>query len=140
MGDAIRGDENPVYLDIFQKLLAWQRDGLVCFPNSLPLLSETIQNVAEKKESILARAQVMEDLCGTASLPYPTLIVASEIAEVAALEGLGKRIRPSVELNFERDWYPDISDNLVDYRDTIFRHIDKSFPVYPLEPRSQLFR
>ena len=134
-GDVVRGVADPKLNEIFEDLKVLRHTGLATFVVSMPLLSELLQYDSDRRDIVFAKAKAVEELCGTASVPFPAILMSMETAQVAAEMGLGHLRRPVEKINLMRQWYPDISGELIDYRNQITQAINEQFASMDLKTR-----
>ncbi len=120
-GDVLRGKSNSETEALFRKLENYRAEGDVIFPISMPILGELLQYDAQHRETTFKKAEAVERLCGRWALPYPSRLMAAEIAIVARCLGLIQKTSSIDILSDERYWYPNISDIFENFRDTLLQ-------------------
>lgn len=134
-GDVVRGESSSALVEIFEDLKALRHAGMATFVVSMPLLSELLQYDYGRRDIVVAKAKAVEELCGSASVVFPAILMSMETAQAAVEMGLGHRRRPIEKTNFDRQWYPDISGEISDYRNQITQAIDEQFSSMDLSTR-----
>lgn len=118
-GDVLRGVSDQSTKTLYEQLLQFRAGGSVVFPLSMPLLSELLQYDEATREICLAKAQAVESLCGSWAVPYPSRLVAMEIAEIITAGG-DYRLRKACDyITNDRYWYPNIGELMNDFRANI---------------------
>lgn len=130
-GDVLRGVSDQVTEKLYKQLLEFRADGSVAFLLSMPLLSELLQYDEVNRDICVAKAEAVESLCGSWAVPYPSRLVAMEIAEVLAANG-NHRLRKDCEyISDKRYWYPNVSEIMDDFRSNLRRQASKAFDNLP---------
>lgn len=87
----------------------------------MPILGELLQYDVAHRETTFKKAEAVERICGRWALPYPSRLMAAEIAMVARCLGFIKET-PSIDiLSDDRYWHPNISDIFEEFRDTLLK-------------------
>lgn len=115
-GDVLRGRGDIASERLFADLEARKAAGTAIFAVSMPLLSELLQYDRGFRDTTLCKAEAVERLCGPYALPYPSKVVAMEVAAVVAAEGIvDARILPPF-VTADRNWFPDVSNAFADFK------------------------
>lgn len=122
-GDVLRGKSNSDDEALFLELESRRIAGDVIFVASMPMLAELLQYHQGFRETTICKAQAVERLCGPWALPYPSRLIAAEIAQVAEHFEIFSGGRSIEILNNERYWYPNVADVLDGFRERIIAGI-----------------
>ena len=76
----------------------------------MPILGELLQYNKDFRETTLKKAEAVERLCGVWALPYPTRLIAAEVAMAAQCLGLSTTSKEISVLSSDRYWHPNIED------------------------------
>jgi hypothetical protein len=109
-GDVLRGKSDASTELIFNKIEKIRISGDAIFVFSMPLMSELLQYDEDYRDTTLKKAEAVERLCGSWALPYPTRLIAAELAIAAQRLGLLEIPSRITILSDKRNWYPRIPD------------------------------
>ncbi len=113
--DVRRGTGKSRNKEIFEYLLSKKEEGKIEFRYSIAHISELFNSSSKYQEENLARAQVIEDLCGEKAFIYIWDIWVFEI--LSAIQNNIRNINFDIPRGYHKSdegkWYPNVKDELL---------------------------